>query len=221
VAEGRIASQVKTELVSRSITTAGQPTVTIAGFPFLTQVMTGEYDKISVGIVAAEAGGVRFDAIDLDIRRVKADLQQIMNGSGTVTAGEITGEAVMGWDAARQALEVSGLPQVDLSAVELSVVEGAVRLRVPLTVSGQSVAFTATGVLQAQQGAVKLKITNVTAEGVPASAAVQRKVDQYRKALVVEVDVPPMPYGLAIKSVQTDQSGISVITQASDVVLAG
>ncbi|MBT8228430.1 MAG: DUF2993 domain-containing protein [Dactylosporangium sp.] len=221
VAEHRVAEQVKTELVVRDITTGGTPSVNIAGFPFLTQVMAGEYGKIKIRIGEASASGIRFDAIDLAVSTVRADTASLLRGSGTVTAATITGTATLGWDAVQQALEISGLPAIDLSTVELSVTDNVVNLRMPIVVYGKQLVLVADGTLQVQDGVIRLETTEVRAEGDTVGAVAQRVVARYGTLLNVEVNVPALPYRLTIRSVETRADGIIVIVSADNVVLAG
>lgn len=219
--EDRIAEQVKTELVDRSITTTENPVVTIDGFPFLTQVIGGEYKKISIRITDAETSGFTFDSIDLVVTGVKAEAAELLDGTGQVMATAMTGTAVMGQEAIQQALVISGLPDTDPSTVEVSVADGVVGLSLPLTVYDQDIVFNASGTLEVQDGAVAFNITDVQAEGVPDSAAVKEAVAEYEELLAVKMDVPSMPYGLTIESVETTDNGISVVACADNVVLLG
>ena len=221
VAENRIGEQAKKELVARQITTEQNPKVTIAGFPFLTQVLAGTYQKITIKIVAPKTNNVTLEDINLVAETVHADTNSVIKGTGQVTADRVTGNSALTWDSVRQILEISGLPGLDLSTVKLSVTNDVVSLRLPLDVLGQQVAVLASGTLQIQNGKIQLRLTDVRADGVVNSTAVQRAIDQYKNRMVVDVNVPVMPYKLVIDRVETSTAGISVVASATNVVLAG
>ena len=60
-AERTIASQAKKELVARDITSPSDPTVGVGGFPFLTQVAQGRYDKITIHVDHPSSQGITLD----------------------------------------------------------------------------------------------------------------------------------------------------------------
>lgn len=221
MAEDRIAAQAKKELVSRSITTSGDPRVKISGFPFLTQVAAGRYDRISIDVDRPEANGVRLDTLKLVATTVRADTRQMINRSGTATADRVTGTATMGWDAVRQALEIVNLPGIDPAAIEVSVVNDQVRLRLPVAIAGLQAAAQATGTLQVDRGEIRLRMTSFSVENTTLPPALQRTVDQIRDQLSVTLKVPDMPYHLVVEKVQSSKAGVFVVASAHDVKLAG
>lgn len=221
VAEDRISQQAKTELATRNITTAADPKVKIVGFPFLTQVLAGNYQKITIGFLAPKAEGIQFERIDMVVASVAADTASILRGSGTVTAAKVTGTAVLGWDAVRQALEVSGLPGIDASGVEVTVQNNVLHLRFPLAVAGQQGAVTAEGTLQVDAGVITVKLTEVKAEGAAATPLVQRAIDQNRSRMSGTLKIPDMPYELVIRKVSSAAAGLTIVADAANVVLAG
>lgn len=220
-AENRIADQAKKELVNRNIEMPGNPSVNIVGFPFLTQVFAGEYHRIDIGVPKPTANGVQFDDITVSAHTVRADTQSVLNGTGKVTASRVTGTAALGWDAVRQALEIVGLPGIDPSAVQLSVNNNVVDLRFPLAAAGQQITLVASGTLAVDKGSIRLKLTDLRADGVTPSSIVQRTIDQYRSRMVINLNVPAMPYRLVITKVTTGEAGLTIDAAADDVVLAG
>jgi hypothetical protein len=98
-AEQEAASKVKT-----SENLASTPDVSIKGFPFLTQVASGELDDVELGVSQYEAptgntagsGGatsIRIDDLKADMKDVK-----FSNGYSTATAASATGTASISYD---------------------------------------------------------------------------------------------------------------------------
>src|SRR5436190_22730650 len=57
-AERTIATQTKKELAAREITTPTEPIVRVGGFPFLTQMARGKYDRITIHLDRPSSQGV-------------------------------------------------------------------------------------------------------------------------------------------------------------------
>jgi hypothetical protein len=220
-AEDRIAEQAAKEMVARDIVTSGDPRASIAGFPFLTQVAAGRYQKITIDVGQLETNGVRLDSLSLTARTVHADTRAVMNGTGEVTADRVTGTATMGWDAVREALEVANLPGIDPSTVQVSVVNNQVEVLVPLPVSGAQATADAKGTVQLENGEIRVRITDFTVQGADVPPAVQYLADQIRDQLSVTLPVPAMPYQLTIDRVETTAAGVMITASADNVQLAG
>ncbi|HLX46894.1 MAG TPA: DUF2993 domain-containing protein [Streptosporangiaceae bacterium] len=73
-----------------------RPGVSVQGFPFLTQVASGNYQQIDVSIKSASAGGVQLENIDATFTGVHAPLSLLFGQSGNgVTADNATGTALI------------------------------------------------------------------------------------------------------------------------------
>ncbi|OLB65338.1 MAG: hypothetical protein AUI10_07250 [Actinobacteria bacterium 13_2_20CM_2_72_6] len=107
-AERTIASQTKKELVARDITSPSDPTVAVGGFPFLTQVARGRYDKITIHVDHPTSQGVTLDALDITAKGVNASTDALMNGTGQITADDVSGTTSLGWDAVNKLMKTSG-----------------------------------------------------------------------------------------------------------------
>src|SRR5205807_9976988 len=78
-AERTIATQAKKELAARDITTPSEPTVAVGGFPFLTQVARGKYDKITIHLDRPTSQGVTLDGLDVVATGVNATTSTLVN----------------------------------------------------------------------------------------------------------------------------------------------
>lgn len=218
VAESTLADQAAAEMKARSITSASPPEVDIAGFPFLTQVVAGTYDQVTIAIKAPEAGTVRLEELTVVATGVHAPLEVVTSQQGQVVADRVTGSTRMSWDSLSSLLDLAGLPGLDASTVQLTVVDNQVRLKLPVAVLGQHATIVVTGALTVAGGKVKLDVAEVGVEGdqVPPGVATQ-----YRQKLSAEFAVPALPYALTVDKVQTTSSGIVLTASAENVVLAG
>src|SRR5919202_622162 len=139
MAEDRIAKTAASELRKAGATTEGEPSVTISGFPFLTQVIGGTYEKITINANKPQNGQVKLDSMTLVATDVKAAAGDLVNGRGPVTANHLTGTASMSWDNVKPLIELSGLPvPFDLSHVQIKGSNDTVEIRVPVAFAGFS-----------------------------------------------------------------------------------
>ncbi|HEX2416716.1 MAG TPA: DUF2993 domain-containing protein, partial [Micromonosporaceae bacterium] len=95
MAEDRIAEQITKRAAEREIRMRGEPDVSVEGFPFLTQVMAGEFQAINIRMSGVSLDGVDVDTLDIRATGVAADVGKLMNGSGEVRASRLTGSATI------------------------------------------------------------------------------------------------------------------------------
>lgn len=73
-----------------------RPHVTVRGFPFLTQLLSGNYQQIDVSIPSARASGVQIQDIDARFTGVRASVSLLLGqDSGSVTARQAAGTALI------------------------------------------------------------------------------------------------------------------------------
>ncbi|MFI5906341.1 DUF2993 domain-containing protein [Dactylosporangium sp. NPDC051541] len=221
-ADDRITQETKTQLAANNVKYEGEPDVEITGFPFLTQVIAGEYKKITISLTKPQVNNVKLDTLTVEARSVKADAQDLMNGKGDVVAGVVAGNATMSWDNVRPLLEVAGLPSgVDPSNVDLKVVDNKIEMRVPLAFNGLKLTMIAKGAMVVETGKVRLKLESVTTDKGDLPAQVNNLIKQYQSRLQVTVKLPGLPYNLVVNSVTTTDTGLQVTASAADVKLTG
>ncbi len=85
-AERTVARQAKQELTAQQISAAQDPVVHVSGFPFLTQVVRGRYEKITIDVVKPSAQGITLDDLFVVATGVNASTSALLNGSGQITA---------------------------------------------------------------------------------------------------------------------------------------
>lgn len=220
VAEDRIAQQAADELRKAGATTASQPKVEIGGFPFLTQVLGGNYERITITADKPQSEDIKLETMTIVATDVEAAASDLLNGRGPVTANEITGTATMSWDTVRSLISLANLPvPFEPAQLEVKVVDNNVELRLPLDLGGFSTTLVAKGSITVAEGKVDLKLSDIQAEGVELPAAGQRILNTIKNRLTATIRTPKMPYTLTIRSVDTTADGVKVTATAADVQL--
>jgi hypothetical protein len=225
VAAGRIAEQAQKEMANRDITAPKKPDASFSGFPFLTQVLAGKYEKVTISVDQPRTARVQLQHLTIAANQVRAPLDTVTSGNGRVTADTVTGTATMGWDVVQTLVDQSPLkriPGLDASQLKISVKDNKMTMSAPVVFAGLKLNLQAAGTLAVEQGEVHLQIEDLRADnGGTTSAISQDFINRYRALLNVKVDVPQMPYKLVINKVETTDKGVLVTATADNVVLAG
>jgi LmeA-like phospholipid-binding len=226
VAENRIADQAVTAMRERDITSDRKPSVNIGGFPFLTQVLAGKYQKVTISVDHPRNGTVTLDHLTITANDVHAPLDTIRTGQGQVTADSVAGTATMGWDVVRSLIDTTPLRQVpglDISKLSVTVKDNKVNMSAPIAFAGISLTLQTSGTLTVDKGEVRLQIEDLRAVSPNGgtSAIAPSFLNQYRDRLNVKIAIPTLPYSLVVNKVQTSNSGVLVTATAANVVLSG
>ncbi|MFY1696252.1 MULTISPECIES: DUF2993 domain-containing protein [unclassified Solwaraspora] len=214
-AERAVTDQIRQQIAAQNIESS-EPDVSIGGFPFLTQVLAGDYRSISIVLrdVSAPVNGnsVRLPTLDVDARGVQASLDTLRTGQGEVVAETVQGEATVAYG--------SVVTLIDQPGVELSERDGQLAVTAPVEILGQQVVLTGTADLEVADGQVLLRFANLDAEGLPGDDAARGFVDAYAQQLSIAVPLPELPFQLDLQQVHVTPAGLVVTATAQDVPLS-
>lgn len=192
IAEGVVASQL-----AKVGHLAATPSVSIAGFPFLTQALSGHYDQIDVVVPAFDTGTVGLRDLRLAVRGTDLPLTEALGGSvGAVHVDGITGTAQLPY----AALAVGSQVQ-DLSVVPAG---DGVEVRGTVVVAGRSVSGTAlaSAELEGAVLVVRARSVRTTAASTPAVRA------EVGRQLGLRLKLDGLPFGLRVTDVTVGPSGL-------------
>lgn len=195
---------------------ASTPGVTVPGIPFLTQVVTGRYDVVEITMVDVPvAAGVAVDRLDATLYGVHAPARQAMTGELTtlpVERAEASGH--VSFAALQTAVNAS------LSDRGVTVTLGRAgpdRVAVTGRVTTLIGRFTVRGQARVavSKGRIAVSVAPESLSGIPNTIR-----DAVRRQLDMSVLAPELPFGLAIRSVAVDASGLQLTATGSNVVIA-
>lgn len=218
-AERRVAEQVVAQLSSRGIT-AAPPDVTVSGVPFLTQVLRGSYELITVrlrDLASTNAGtlpkGVQVQRLDVDARDVVAPVDALRTGQGDIVARTVEGAALIDY--------ANVAKMTDQPGVKLTERNGQLAVTAPLEILGQKLTVNGTAELKVVKGAVQVRFRELTAEGLPALPAAQDLVTAYAQQMAIDVPIGQLPFGLVVQDVKAQADGLALTATAQNVPLNG
>lgn len=195
---------------------ATTPAVTVSGVPFLTQAVTGRYDEVDITMLDVPVGeGIAVDRLDATLFGVRVPLRQAMTGgliSLPVERAEASGHVsfVALQTAVNASLADRGV-NVTLGragADRVSVTGRVTTLIGQFTVRGQA-RVTVT------KGRVAVSVAPESLSGVPSALR-----DAVRRQLDLSVLAPELPFGLSIRSVVVDGSGLQLTATGSNILIA-
>lgn len=203
--EDRVAEQIRS---SQGLT--GEPEVDVHGWPFVTQLISGDFQEVQVTSGrAGTAEGLQVDSVDARLREVSLPLGELISGTPAVEVGSVTVTGVVPYSTVSRVLAGqlgSGFSDLDVThrsgdTVTLGGSYRGLPVEVPVRVrlNGTQVVFA---------------VPEDAAASSPALAAVARLVS-------VRVAVPVLPYGIRVRSLEVTDGGLRLGASATDVRLQG
>ncbi len=198
------------------------PDVSIKGFPFLTQVASGELDEVEIGIPDYEAstgtdgGTVRITDLKADMRGV-----EFSGDFGSATARTATGSAVIPYDELLKAAKSEPTqiaPGVTARIAGLSAGgDGKIKLSVDATVLGIDLPrpVSVVGSLVVEGDSVQVRADSLPDLGVGLTESAIRSITDFQQA------IDELPGGIKLDKVEGAADGVKITVQGSNIRLAG
>ena len=192
-AEDQMASQIQS-----SLALSGKPSVTIQGFPFLTQLAARNLRTVDVNASNETAG----PGGQLEIASLTATLHGMhIHGTNSATVDQFTASALVTFTALANA---GGIPQgITLSA------DGPNQIKATVDILGFSSDATAK-VTQVGPNKINVKVTNFG--GVPA--------DVLGSLTDFNITIPKLPAGVTIQSISITQQGLRITAAGTNTTLS-
>jgi hypothetical protein len=190
---------------------AADPTVTIRGFPFLTQAVRGRYTEIDVETHGIHRGGLRLDTVIGRFRGVHVGLSAALNGRvSSVPIDHATGEVDVIYadlDAFLAARHITVRPD----GTNLVVSGSASVLGVTVTVSGPVT-------VRVSDGSLSLvpDISGLRGPKGLLPTAVARTVSS---RFTTQVTLNDLPFGLALQSVTVGPAHLTITASAQNLTV--
>src|SRR6516162_535207 len=224
IAIDRIGVVVAENQISDRIATAyglsEKPGVSITGFPFLTQVISGNYQQVDVTANQIQADGATLHDLNVHLTGVHATISQLLgSGASTVTADRAAGTALVDFATVKQRLpqetQVSlGGQDLKVSGLQLSPDGKNLKLSGTASYLGISAPVSATAALSLSPSGITVTPEDVTVAGglsIPGSAI---------SRLHFTVPLNGLPLHLHVTSVQVTPGGLRIGAAARNVQFA-
>ncbi|WP_319459934.1 DUF2993 domain-containing protein [Micromonospora sp. RTP1Z1] len=215
VAERAIADQVKQQVAKQNAQSAA-PKVQVGGFPFLTQVLAGKYEHISIVLTDVQ-GPVQGDTVsvprlDVDAHNVKASLDTLRSGQGEVVAERVDGRGTITYDSLAKLLDRPGLT--------LGEQGGKLAVTAPVDILGVKLTVVGTADVAVNDGKVALRFNDLNAAGLPNVPLARTLLANYAKGISIDVPLPKLPFQLNVRKVEPRPEGLTVTADARNVPIS-
>ncbi len=197
VAENEMASQFQT-----SLSLSGKPNVSIAGFPFWTQLLSKDFKTVNISASNETTGQLTIESMNATLNGMH--FQSLSSKSATVDS--LTANALITLSALGSA---GGIPQgITLTPA------GPNEVKAEIDLAGFSDSVTAQ---VTQSGSDKIRVHFLDVGGIPSgilSALGDNGLSDFT------VTIPNLPSGLSISSVSVTQQGLRVVITGHNTTLS-
>jgi hypothetical protein len=211
LAEQRLADEIRT-----SEDLPETPNVTVHGWPFLTQVIAGRYQRIDVRIRQLPvSSGLSLGELDAVLSGVRVPLSDVLQGNvQRIPVAGVRAEARVSYRALDGVVRQQ-LPAGLLQDVSLARGSGG-RLRVAATYTGTGGPLPVRGQVDVSTSddSMKLRVREGSLTSLPPFA--RARVAQM---LGTSIELPDLPFGLRVLGVDADAGGVVLRVGGTGVVL--
>ncbi|MEP7019065.1 MAG: DUF2993 domain-containing protein [Pseudonocardiales bacterium] len=188
------------------------PSVSVSGFPFLTQLIAGHFGQVTLVasdlIVGAQGRTVR-------IARVQAVLHgvDVARDLSSVRADTADATATLAYPDLSATLGVTlryGGPSQDGV--------GRVTARKSLTVAGQQVSGSVSAEVKIDGGALRFVSPTLSIDGAGSATVPQPVIDSFSSLFGDPLALSHLPFGLTVRSVTADRQGVHITLAGTDLV---
>lgn len=188
---------------------AGTPDVSIDGWPFLTQVVAGDYEDVRIRLSAADLGQPEGTTADVRLTGLHVPLSDLVGGSvEEIPVDRIDGTVTLSYELLSRELgtDTTLVPEGD-----------GLRLTKTVEVLGYEVPLTAVGTVTLDGQDLVIEVDEAGVAGVDLPGAVVRAASD---ALDLRYAIE-LPFGLELSGVSPREDGVLVTGGAVDTVLSG
>lgn len=203
VASGVIASRMQASAQLES-----KPSVSIKGFPFLTQAIGGSYGHVQVKTGAFVRGGVRIASLDVSATDLKIPLSEALSG-------KVDAVPVSGLDAVAVVTYADIAKKGGIAGISVTPLGAGVRVTGRVTVLGQTVTAATDSTLRLSGRSIVITAQRVMVQGQ--SNALLNKALAGR--FDFKVPIGTLPYGLGLTGVTPSADGVHLEARSGPTVI--
>ena len=212
LAVDRVAVRVADHVLAQRIKTSqhlGQlPTVRIGGFPFLTQVLAGHYTHVSTDLTGLTRNGLRISALHVRLDGVHLNAGQALHRTlDSIPVDHAVGDIQVSYTDLNSLLRPQGITVGPAGNGGLAVI-GTV------DVAGLSVAGKAVGTPTVIPAGVRVTVSQISADGVPAALTAL-----LGDSFAFTIPTNGLPYRLSVRSVTVTDTGLDITAGADNLNL--
>jgi hypothetical protein len=214
IAEDKVGGLIADQASEHGVTSKKAPDVDITGFPFLTQVLGGEYSEIDITLTDLGSGDLTLPKLEIRATDVTAAFSDVMAGTGPITATHMEADGFVSYESLTKVLE-------NLIDAEVTPEEGnTLGIAATVDVAGQPIDVAGKASVEFSDGVLSIQAQDFTADGVTLPPGSEGVLNGLAQQFSREVPIPPLPYDLKLAEPQFDKDAIVLSAAADNVPLA-
>jgi hypothetical protein len=171
---------------------SSRPSVSIGGFPFLTQAAGGRYDDVTLTVHHFHRSVVPVDTISVELRGVHVPLHSVFSQHlSSVPVDSATARVLLSYGDLNSYLRGKGIEVASAGGNQ-------VRISGSVTVGGQTLSAGGTATIEVHSDSLLLRAANAVAVSIPLAG---------------------LPFGISLQSATATKQGIAVTATAQGLVL--
>jgi hypothetical protein len=219
-ASSQMRSRVGAQLAKRGVSYASLD-VTVGGTPFLTQVVQRRFTSLTIDMtqvqISSDGKQATLPSLHAVASGVHFDPVAVLRGDpATVTTEAVSGNAIVTYATLSSLLDVS---QYHLTGLQFEDRDGGLSASGNVSVGGVTVPMQATADVSVTAGRIELRLRDAGAVGVTLPGVAVSALDALVHA-VLNPDLPPLPFGITLQSLQVTPDGLAVAIAGHDLTLA-
>lgn len=215
IAGDQLSQVIAKKATANDVKSAKPPVVTMGGFPFLTQVISGEYDRIDIELVEVGNDTITLPKLDITARDVQASMSTAMGGSGPVTAATMEAEADISYASLTESLQ--NTVDAEVSAKDDSTLE----IRLTMDVAGQRIKVVGGATVNVTDNTLIIQAQRFQPADGQLPPGGEQVMTEVAEKFNQELPLPSMPFDLKLGQPRFEDDHIAVSASAKDVPLAG
>jgi hypothetical protein len=189
--------------------------VEVGGFPFLTQVVQGQYESITIDMSNVRLRGATMPTMHVVATGVRAQASDLLGGATKAVADEITGTALVSFASLSNIVDYGRFNLSDVSFTESG---GALAAKATASIGTFKVPIAARADLSVVNGALRIKLRDAEAVGVNAPNAVTSYLTGLAQR-TIDARLPQLPFSLRLDDVIVQPEGLNITATAREVPL--
>jgi hypothetical protein len=209
VADHQIASRVQ-----KSQGLASSPHVSIKGFPFLTQVISGRYGEVDVSVSDVTRAGLTVDRVDVQAHGVSVPLSQVIAGSvKEVPVDRADASVSISFD------HINGYVSNQIAGSTLRVAANGDKIKLVGTLPfPPRISVSAKAAIDVSSDAITLRPAALDSllASIPGGVSVRGRVQQF---FTLKLPISQLPFGIRLKAAKVVGNSVVVAASANGLTL--
>lgn len=215
IAGDQLSQVIAKQATANDVKSAKPPTVTMGGFPFLTQVISGEYSRIDIELVEVGNETITLPKLDIVAHDVEASMSTAMGGSGPVKAKRMEAEADISYASLTKSLE--NTTEAKVSAKDDSTLE----IKLTMDLAGQRLNVVGTATVDVTDNQLVIQAQEFGPEEGQLPPGGDQVMSELAQSFSKTLPLPSMPFDLKLGDPTFTDDHIAVTATAKNVPLSG